>query len=277
MTRLPEDFPVLWDTTDAPSAFEPADWFAYCSRLNGRPIPVLPPLAIQTVTRPIFDLAVSRHGARVDDFTLADHPFARFEVDGVPMVIGYSGKGSYAAGGLDELIALGARKVIFLGGSGSISPRVAVNDLVVATKALRDECVSCHYIPPSRYAFAAAALSDALAVEAQSRDRTVHIGPVWTTMAHFRQTLPRVEAFRAEGCLVVNNEASSAFAVGQARGVEVAALLNTGDLLYNGHFEVPPERTETYQGGNIAAQLDIAIAALLRVTNGDGTGDDHAA
>ncbi|MBV9560452.1 MAG: hypothetical protein JOY90_08330, partial [Bradyrhizobium sp.] len=220
MTDERNDLPLLWDTTDAASAFDPADWFDYCEEINGRPRPTLPKLAIQSVISAHMDLVVARYGATVDDFTLADHPFAIFEHEGLAMAIGRSAKGSYAAGGLDEMIALGARHIIFLGGSGTISASVEVDDLFVPTKALRDEGVSCHYIPASRYAYPSAALTASLLAVCRDARRPVKSGPMWTITAHFRQSLPRIRAFRAEGCLVVNNEAAPAFAVGQARGAD---------------------------------------------------------
>ncbi|HTW27751.1 MAG TPA: hypothetical protein VME92_11525 [Acetobacteraceae bacterium] len=264
MSRDPSEFPLLWDTTSAPSAFDPADWFAYCEAITGRPRPVLPALGIQTVIPTHIDLILARTGAVLDDFTLADHPFAIFEHAGLPMVIARSAKGSYAAGGLDEMIALGARHVIFLGGSGTISQDVQVDDLFVPTRALRDEGVSCHYLPPARYAFPSQRLTAALLAVAAGARRPVKSGPNWTITAHFRQAIPRLRAFRAEGCLVVNNEAAPAFAVGTARGVDVAALLDVGDTLADERFRVPSGHAKLYQAEDAAVQLDLALAALVQ-------------
>ena len=258
-----DEYPLFWDTTGTPSAFDPSDWFAYCERITGRPRPVLPALAIQTVVPSHFELVLEREGVEPDNFTLADHPFAVFSVDGNDIVIGLSAKGSYAAGGLDELIALGARHVIFLGGSATLMPEVEVDDLFVPTKALRDEGVSLHYIPPSRYAFPSPRLLRTLLEVCEGGKERVKSGPVWTMNAHFRQSLPRLQAFRDEGCMAVNNEASPAFAVGQARGADVAALLNVGDSLVSGRFIVPEGHPQLYGRADAAGQLDLAIRALI--------------
>lgn len=262
MTQVPTDLPLLWDTTGAPSAFDPDHWFEYCERITGRTRPRLPALAIQTVIPAHFDLVCERYGVVADDFTLADHPFAVFEHAGLEIVIARSAKGSYAAGGLDELIALGARHIVFLGGSGTISAEVEVDDLFIPTRALRDEGVSLHYLPPSRYAYPSTRLTEALVAVSRDAPLPVKTGPMWTITAHFRQALPRLRAFREEGCLVVNNEASSAFAVGQARGVDVAALLNVGDTLADGRFSVPIGHKKLYGPADAAVQLDLALAAL---------------
>lgn len=257
------DCPLLWDTTAAPSAFDPEDWFAHCEHTTGRRRPALPPLAIQTVIPAHFDLVGERYGAAADDFTMADHPFRIFAHDGVAMVIGRSAKGSYAAGGLDEMIALGARHIVFLGGSATLSPLVDVDDLFVPSRALRDEGVSLHYLPASRYAYPSARLTDALLAVCEATGGTVKSGPIWTITAHFRQAVPRLRAFRAEGCLAVNNEAAPAFAVGQARSVDVAALLKVGDTLVDDRFAVPEGHPAFYGAAEVAQQLDLAIAALI--------------
>jgi len=260
---VPEDLPLLWDTTSAVSAFDPVDWFDYCEAVTGRPRPALPPLAIQTVMPALFAHALERFAAEADDFTLAGHPFAVVSERGREVVIGLSAKGSYAAGGLDELIALGARRVVFIGGSATLVHEISVDDVFVPTRALRDEGVSFHYQAPSRYVEPCHALSERLVQAARDHGLTCHSGPMWTTTAHFRQTLPRLRAFRNEGCRVVNNEASPAFAVGRHRGVDVAALLMVGDTLADDRFMVPVGHAELYGDTDSAALLDVAFDALL--------------
>jgi purine-nucleoside phosphorylase len=258
----PHEFPLLWDTTDAPSAFDPADWFAYCEAITGRSRPLLPSLAIQTVMPALFAHALERFDVAADDFTLAGHPFAVLPYRGREIVIGYSAKGSYAAGGLDELIALGARRAVFIGGSATLVHEIAVDDVFVPTKALRDEGVSLHYQSPSRYAEPCPHLTASLVEAARARGLTCHSGPMWTTTAHFRQAIPRLRAFRAEGCLLVNNEASPAFAVGHHRGAQVAALLMVGDTVADDRFIVPTGHAELYREDDSGPLLDVALEAL---------------
>jgi hypothetical protein len=95
--------------------------------VNGRPPPRLPVLGVQSVMPAHLDIAVERYGAKVDDFTLADHPVAIFTFAGVPMVLGISAKGSYAAGGLEEMIAMGEggqsdRQAVADGAADSVGP-----------------------------------------------------------------------------------------------------------------------------------------------------------
>lgn len=268
MTEYGRDLPIAWDTTDAASAFDPADWFDYCERITGRSRPTLPALAIQTLIRSQFDYAVEAFGAHADDFTLADHPFAIFRYQDHEIAIAYSAKGSYAAGGLDEMIALGANTIILLGGAATLVHDIAVDDLFIVTKALRDDGISLHYQPPTRYSHPSARLTACLTQAAEGHDARVHSGPVWTTTAHFRQALPRLHAFREEGCRAVNNETAQAFSVGWLRGVEVASLLNIGDTLADDRFLVPTGHAKLYQVDDARVQLDIALAALALAADG---------
>src|SRR5260370_38457930 len=96
-----------------------------------------------------LDIAVHRYGAEVDDFTLADHPVATFAFAGVPVVLGVSAKGSYAAGGLDEMIAMGVRRAIFLGGAAPLVAEGPVDALFGPPQGPRDGGGSRHHDPPA--------------------------------------------------------------------------------------------------------------------------------
>jgi len=258
---------LLWDTTSSPSAFDPADWFGYCTRLHGRPRPAVPPLAIQSVINAPheqvhLDIVARRFGVQPDDFTVAGHPFAVFRHQGQEIVLATSAKGSYAAGGLDELIALGARRIVLLNVGAGMPADVGVGSLVVASRALRDDGISFHYQPASRYNEPSPSLTSALASAARQGGATVHEGPVWTNPAHFRLSLPRLREFRQEGCQVLENEVAAAFAVAHHRQVEVAALVHVGLSLASDRIQVSPE-DDVYGPREAERQLDAALTALL--------------
>src|SRR5260370_18269466 len=107
------------------------------------------------------------------------------------------------------MIAMGFRRAIFLGGAATLVPDIPVDALFVPTKALRDDGVSLHYEPPSRYAMPDPGLVAALHRPVQLAGLPLHTGPIWTTTAHFRQTVPRVRPFRNDGCRAVNTSAAA--------------------------------------------------------------------
>lgn len=251
------ELPLAWDTSDAPSAFDPDDWLAHRERLSGRARPTLPPLAVQTVDDDVWNVALARAIAEPDDFTAAGHPFVSL-ANGV--TVGRSAKGSTAAGGLDELFALGVKACISVGGGGAITSDLPIGALVVPRDALADDGVACQYVGPTRTVAADPELTECLCAAVATRGATAHGSRVWTTTAHYRQTIPRLRAFRGEGCIAVDNESAAAFAVGQHRSRAVARLLVIGDTIADDRFHAP-------EGAEMApaeAVLDIALNALAR-------------
>jgi uridine phosphorylase len=81
---------------------------------------------------------------------------------------------------VEHLVALGVRCFIAVGPAPAISMRVGRGDCVVVERALRDDGVSKHHLPPARYARADVALTERLAARARHCGlNTVH-GASWT-------------------------------------------------------------------------------------------------
>ena len=156
---------------------------------------------------------------------------------------------------------MGARKVVAVGGCGAISSDVGAGDVVVPTEAVRDEGTSFHYVPPSRTIAAdpeGVAAAVALLDERNVRHTT---GKVWTTDAIYRETRARVDRRRAEGCVVVDMEASAFFAVARFRGIRFAQLLYGGDDLSG---ETWDERSWTVSPSR-ALTFDLAVELATRL------------
>ena len=250
--------PLTWNTSSEESAFDPEDWLSYRERTSGRDRPKLPPLAVQTLIGSVWDAAVARADDAPDDFTAAGHPFVL--LNGGRIAVGRSAKGSDAAGGLDELLALGVQACVSIGGAGALVPELAVGTLAVPSEALADDGVACHYVGPLRYVEADATLAACLRETVAASGAAAHRGRVWTTSAHFRQTVPRLQVFSDEGCVAVDNESAGVFAVGRHRGRAVARLVVVGDTIADRRFHVP-EHAEVPSADAI---LDLAVGALER-------------
>jgi nucleoside phosphorylase len=157
-------------------------------------------------------------------------PLLRIEVDGVPIVAVQPGVGApMAAAVLEELIALGARKVVACGGAGVLDREIGVGHLVIPTSAVRDEGTSFHYVPPSREIVQDPDMVTAIATTLDRHGIGYRLEKTWTTDAIYRETRGRVERRRSEGCATVEMEASALFAVGAFRGVPVGQILYGGD------------------------------------------------
>ena len=158
------------------------------------------------------------------------HPIWRISRHGHDVAVVHPGVGApLAAAFLEEVIALGARKVVACGGCGTVSPVVAPGEIVIPSAAVRDEGTSFHYAAPSREIDADAHGVSIAAAVLRERGVPFHVGKVWTTDAIYRETRSKVRRRREEGCLVVDMEAAAFFAVARFRAIRFAQLLYGGD------------------------------------------------
>jgi uridine phosphorylase len=163
---------------------------------------------------------------------IGENPLYVLEEGGQRVLLVHPGVGApLAAGFLEETIQLGAKYFIACGGCGVLREDIAVGHAVILSSAVRDEGTSYHYLPPSREV--AAHPKAVQALESVLRERAVPylVGKSWTTDAIYRETAERRARRIAEGCQVVEMEASALFAVAKFRGVVFGELVYGGDLV----------------------------------------------
>lgn len=162
---------------------------------------------------------------------------------------------------LEELVELGASRFVSLGFAGALSTDLDFDDVVVCSKALRDEGVSHHYLAPARYSFPSPMLSAHLLQVLSDGGEQVSEGPTWTIDAIFRETIAEASAYRDEGILTVDMEAAALFAVGEVLGVDVAAIFTISDhLLAHDEWRLAPGRKRGE--GGLGRLVDAAIEVL---------------
>ncbi|MFZ5571391.1 MAG: nucleoside phosphorylase [Thermodesulfobacteriota bacterium] len=151
---------------------------------------------------------------------------------GKPALVGPMVGAPYAVILLENLIAWGARNILFFGWCGSLCPRLGIGDILLPDAAFIDEGTSLHYggnpaTAERPSASLARTVRDALSEAAVPFQE----GGVWTTDAVFRETAAKVTGFRQRGALAVEMETSALFAVGRYRKAEVGAVLAVSDDL----------------------------------------------
>lgn len=134
-----------------------------------------------------------------------------------------------AAAFLEEMIALGCRKIIAVGGAGVLNRELTVGHAILPTAAVRDEGTSYHYLPPGREVEPSAVAVDAIRLTLEHHHVPYVEGKTWTTDAIYRETPAKIARRREEGCLCVEMEAATFFAVAQFRGITFGQLLYAGD------------------------------------------------
>jgi uridine phosphorylase len=158
------------------------------------------------------------------------NPVYRIEVEGKPLAVIHAGVGGPLSGAfLDELIALGCSKFIACGGAGVLKSDIVMGHLVIPTTAVRDEGLSYHYLPPSREVAASVQAVAAIEATLKAHDIPYLMGKTWTTDAIYRETASKISRRREEGCVTVEMEAASFFAVAQFRNVIFGQILYGGD------------------------------------------------
>jgi purine-nucleoside phosphorylase len=133
---------------------------------------------------------------------------------------------------LETLIAWGAQKIIFLGWCGSLSEKVKIGDIIVATAAIIDEGTSGHYKNnETRLSFPSASMLSKLNNVLKQNQIDYHNGAIWSTDAIYRETTEKVKYFQSQGAIGVEMEISALFTVAKFRGVDLAAMAVVSDEL----------------------------------------------
>lgn len=153
--------------------------------------------------------------------------------DGEPLTVQSTGMGGPSAAiVVEELIVLGARRLVRVGTCGALDPGLGLGALLVAESALAHDGASRALGGPG----ALAADPDLLAaLRAAAPEATT--GPVVSADLFYDPDPGRAEGWRLAGALAVEMEAAALFAVAARHGAAAACVLAVSDLLADGSRE----------------------------------------
>ena len=154
-------------------------------------------------------------------------------------VIGCAVGASFAVLVAEQLFASGCRLLVSVTSAGQISESGPPPYFVLIERALRDEGTSYHYLPPSDFSAAPAALLDPVFAALCGTGLPIHRGATWTTDAPFRETQAAIAAARAQGVLAVEMEAAALYAFAAARRRDVLCFAHVTNQMaqIEGDFE----------------------------------------
>ena len=136
-----------------------------------------------------------------------------------------------AAAFMEELIAVGAKKLIAVGGCGVLQNGTEAGYAFVIDSAIRDEGTSYHYLAADEEAVASPLATQVIMNTLEQHHVPHKIVKSWTTDAIYRETSVRRDLRINQGCQIVEMEASAFFAVAAFRKVTFGQLVYGGDLV----------------------------------------------
>jgi uridine phosphorylase len=171
------------------------------------------------------------------------------------------------AGLADEFAALGVKQFVLIGMAGGLQPEMHTGSLVLATRALRGEGVSRHYISSGETVDSSAEMVGGFSRLLAARGQPFTCGPTWTTDAPFRELRSIVLEHQSAGVLAVDMEAAALFAVAQSRQLSALAAFSIADQLANGHWRMETDLRPAQKGLHLL--FDVALEYLLSYGNSE--------
>lgn len=132
---------------------------------------------------------------------------------------------------MEELHFIGIKKFIALGSCGSLSDKFDANKIIIPTSAIRDEGVSYHYLPASRYVETSERINKALEEKLNKHKIPYTSARVWTIDAIYRETPNRIARRYEEGAIAVEMECASLAAVAKHKGIDFGQILYVSDTI----------------------------------------------
>lgn len=260
------------EAADAPAEAEAADeghltplaFIRYALGRHNRTLEAsqLPETLIATFQRAVFgDLVAATSASQAPQVPEEVARVAQGKVGERDVALARLSIGAPAAvAALEELIALGVKRILVVGTGGSLQPALPIGALAIPTGAIREDGTSFHYAPAGIEVTPDAELARALGEAVTTLGSPVVFGPVWTTDAPYREVRSKVTAYGAMGALAVEMEASALFALSAFRQTRLALLLAISDELYH-EWRPGFHAEELRQAQRLAAQAALAVAA----------------
>jgi DeoD family purine-nucleoside phosphorylase len=178
--------------------------------------------------------------------------------DGRPVSVQATGMGGPSAGiVVEELIQLGARRLIRIGTCGGLRSELELGDMVIAISAVPADSTARHYAGGEPHAPTADfGVTHDLVHHAKPMGLRPHVGPVASSDTFYDPDGGRHRRWAQRGVLAVEMEAATLFTIAAIRGVRAACVLVVSDLVGGD----PPVRIDD---GELAEAVDrMATLAL---------------
>jgi DeoD family purine-nucleoside phosphorylase len=153
--------------------------------------------------------------------------------DGAPISVQATGMGCPSAGIVfEELIQLGATRLVRVGTCGGLGGRVPMGATVIAVSATADDQTPLRYAGLDGFAPTATfTLAETAARLARDHGGAVHVGGVVTSGLFYDPDPTTFGRWNRLGHLGVEMEAAMMYTVAAVKGIEALAIMTVSDLL----------------------------------------------
>ena len=153
--------------------------------------------------------------------------------EGEPISVQSTGMGSASAGIVfEELVMLGARRLIRVGTCGALRDGVEMGDTVIGISATADDPGALRVAQLDSYAPAATfELAETAARLSRESGATVHVGPIVTSGVFYDPDPTMFARWKRTGHVGVEMEAAMMYTIAAVHGIEALAMMTVSDLL----------------------------------------------
>jgi len=183
--------------------------------------------------------------------------------DGSPISVQSTGMGCPSAGIVfEELIMLGAKRLVRVGTCGALLDHMAMGDTVVGISASADDQTALRYAAMPGYAPCATfALAETAAQLSRESDvGAVHVGSIVTSGIFYDPDPGTFARWKRLGHLGVEMEAAMLYTVAAVKGVESLAIMTVSDLLGESGETVRINDAELKTGVDQMMRISCAVA-----------------
>jgi DeoD family purine-nucleoside phosphorylase len=153
--------------------------------------------------------------------------------EGAPISVQTTGMGCPSSGIVfEELIMLGARRLVRVGTCGGLLDGMRMGDTVIAVSATAEDATPLRYAQMDGYAPTATfTLAETAATLSRDHGATVHVGPIVTSGVFYDPDPTAYARWKRLGHLGVEMEAAMMYTIAAVKGIEALAMMTVSDLL----------------------------------------------
>ncbi len=182
--------------------------------------------------------------------------------EGAAISVQTTGMGCPSAGIVfEELIMLGATRLMRVGTCGALQDHMRLGDTVVGISATADDATPLRYAQVDGYAPTATfTLAETAARLSREQGATVHVGPIVTSGVFYDPDTTAAARWKRFGHLGIEMEAAMLYAIASVKGIEALAMMTVSDLIGG-----PGEDTERISDEELRRGVDAMMRLACRV------------